>query len=91
MNGNPVVRRYQEPDPPSITDRVQTAVYGYWTTTGAPTGTNRQAYDLAAADFGAVLENLRSLIETDLKALEAKVEAAGGPWTPGRVPTWTKE
>jgi hypothetical protein len=29
-------------------------------------------------------------VEVDLKAIEAKLEAAGAPWTPGRVPVWKK-
>ncbi len=29
--------------------------------------------------------------ETDLPALEAGLEAAGAPWTPGRVPKWAME
>jgi len=38
-----------------------------------------------------VLSKLRTLVETDLAGLEAKAEAAGAPWTPGRVPRWTPE
>jgi hypothetical protein len=36
-------------------------------------------------------ENLRVLIELDLGKLEAKLEQIGAPWTPGRVPRWSKE
>lgn len=91
MNGNPVVRKFQEPDPPSISERVQTAVYGDWTITSAPTGTHRRNYEIAADEFAPVLERLRKVIEVDLKSLEDQMEAAGAPWTPGRVPRWTKE
>jgi len=31
---------------------------------------------------------LRALITVDLVSLENAAEAAGAPWTPGRVPTW---
>jgi hypothetical protein len=35
-----------------------------------------------------VLSQLRQLIEVDLARLEKQLEAAGAPWTPGRIPTW---
>jgi hypothetical protein len=35
------------------------------------------------------LAKLRTLVEGDLVKLEKALEAAGAPWTPGRVPEWT--
>jgi hypothetical protein len=35
-----------------------------------------------------VLADLHALIETDLVRLEHAADAAGAPWTPGRVPDW---
>ena len=40
-----------------------------------------------AVDAGEKLEK----IEKDLKQLEDKLEAAGAPWTPGRIPDWEIE
>ena len=68
--------------------RVQSIVGGQWNVTSAPTGTQRDAYRYAADAFGGVLEDLRELIEEDLAALEDRLEEAGAPWTPGRVPEW---
>ena len=34
---------------------------------------------------------LRTLVESDLERLEDAAEAAGAPWTPGRVPEWKPE
>ena len=42
----------------------------------------------AAQDFETVLTQLRQLIDVDLSRLEKQLEAAGAPWTPGRVPEW---
>lgn len=91
LNGDPVRRRAQEPDPPSLVERVQQVAQGHWTTTAAPTGTQKQNYEKVASEFGDVLEKLRKLIDTDLKNLEDRAEAAGAPHTPGRVPKWSKE
>jgi hypothetical protein len=57
----------------------------------APTGTSRQAYDAASSAFDVELGRLRQLLDTDLRALQDAMEKAGAPWTPGRVPAWTRE
>ncbi len=75
---------------PGITSRVNSVVGGHWRATYGPTNTHRQQYEIAAAAFTEVYDDLRQLIETDLPALEARLEAAGAPWTPGRaLPGWT--
>jgi len=91
LGGDPVVRRYNEPTPPSIADRVGGIVSGQWVTTSAPTETHRQQYAIASDLFAPVLERFRTLVEVDLRALQDRLEAAGAPWTPGRVPRWTPE
>ena len=79
------------PAPPSIKERIEQVRSNQWRTTSAPTETQREAYRHAATEFAEVLAGLRTLIETDLAQLEDKLEAAGAPWTPGRVPTWELE
>jgi hypothetical protein len=91
LSGDRTVRRRNEPDPPSILDRVQGVVGGHWSATCAPTKTHREGYAIAAKEFAPVLERLRRLVDGDLRGLEAAAEAAGAPWTPGRVPTWKPE
>jgi len=91
LSGDPVVQSYSEPTPPSIVDRVQNIVNGHWSATYGPTETHMRAYDIAATEFESVLQQLRTLIEVDLKNLKDRLELAGAPWTPGRVPQWKKE
>ncbi|MFQ5701034.1 MAG: WD40/YVTN/BNR-like repeat-containing protein, partial [Acidobacteriota bacterium] len=91
LRGDPVVRKHHEPTLPSIVDRVQRIISGQWSSTSAPTATQRRAYEIAAGQFQGVLRDLRSLIELDLQRLEEHAEAAGAPWTPGRVPRWRPE
>ncbi len=91
LSGDRVIASRNEPTPPAIVDRVQGIVYGHWASTSTPTQTHRDAYQIAADEFGAVLEGLRVLIEVDLKSLEDRLESAGAPWTPGRVPRWKAE
>jgi hypothetical protein len=74
-----------EPQSPPLLQRVEAQLRS----TAAITGTRRHNYDLAAAAFATLLEKMRQVIDVDLRKLEAKMEAAGLPWTPGReVPHW---
>jgi hypothetical protein len=80
--------KYNEPRPGSIVDRVQQIVSGHWHSSVDATTTHRHNYEIAAQQFAPVLEQLRTLISVDLVALENAAEAAGAPWTPGRIPVW---
>ena len=80
-----------EPLPPSIADRVGRVIESQWGTLAGPTQTELDAYRLAAETFAPVLADLRKLVEVDLAALEEKMEMAGAPWTPGRLPVWQPE
>jgi hypothetical protein len=85
INGDPILRRANEPRPPSLLDRVSTAVTGL-TTTAPPTATHREALTLARQQTGPLLERLHKLIEVDLANVEKQMNALGAPWTPGRIP-----
>lgn len=73
--------------PPSISDRVNRIVGGQWDTTSAPTVTNVKDYQWAAEAFATELGRLQ-VLSAALDAFEAQLEAAGAPWTPGRLPEW---
>ena len=88
LTGDATVARRSEPTPQSIVSRVGTIVQGHWASTSTPTQTQRDHYTYAAETFGPVLESLKQVIEVDLEGLEKDLEAAGAPWTPGRLPSW---
>ena len=89
MHGDALIRRHQEPTPPSLMDRVRRALSENWNC--APTRTQREAYAVAAQGFEKVLAEVKILVQTDLKGLEDKLDRAGAPWTPGRMPNWKRE
>ena len=91
LSGDRVMARRDEPTKPGIVGRVQTVVSAQWASTQAPTTTMLDGYAIAADEFTPVLADLRKVVEGDLKSLEDALEKAGAPWTPGRVPVWTKE
>ena len=91
LEGDSTLSSRNEPTPPSILQRIGRAIRRAWTSSSAPTATQRRGYEIAAETFDPVLTDLRTLVEQDLEALEQEMEAAGAPWTPGRMPTWEAE
>jgi photosystem II stability/assembly factor-like uncharacterized protein len=88
LSGDQALRQRNINLPPSINERVGLVVGAGRMSTARPTQTQIDQYAHAAAEFEGVLAQLRQLIEVDLQALEKKMEAAGAPWTPGRIPEW---
>jgi photosystem II stability/assembly factor-like uncharacterized protein len=91
LRGDRVMAGRNEPTSMSTLERVEAIVGAHWSATVAPTGTSREAYAIASEAFVRQLAALRTLVEADLRALEGAMEEAGAPWTPGRVPDWTRE
>ncbi len=91
LEGDSTIASRSEPTPPSIVDRLGRVIGGHWTSSSAPTATHRRAYQIAADAFAPVLAELRRLVDEELAALEAEMDAAGAPWTPGRLPNWRPE
>ena len=91
LTGDATRAKRNESTPPSIAERVNQVVSGFWNTTSAPTGTHRHDYEVASSEFAPVLSSLQTLVEQDLKRISDAAEAAGAPWTPGRFPRWSKE
>jgi len=91
ISGDPTKRRRSEPEMPGIMQRIFTVVGGAWSVSYGPTQTHREQFEIAATQFEDLLPRLRSFIEGDLPAFQARLEEAGVPWTPGRgVPTWQR-
>ncbi|HKJ02352.1 MAG TPA: hypothetical protein VJ997_07855 [Longimicrobiales bacterium] len=84
LTGDRVRGGLNEPSTPSLMDRVGSAVRGHWDTRQTPTATARRGLELGRAGFTALSGELRALLDGDLPRLEADLEAAGAPWTPGR-------
>jgi len=91
LRGDLEVARRNEPIPSSIDQRVNSIMEGERFSLAKPTQSNIDSYNIASAEFGDVLTKLRTLVEVDLVKLEKDMEAAGAPWTPGRVPEWSEK
>ncbi|MBL8877818.1 MAG: hypothetical protein JNG88_01760 [Phycisphaerales bacterium] len=91
LRGDPTMGRRNEPEPPSILERVESVTGDQWYVTTPPTQTQRDGFAFAADAFETQLASLRKLLEVELKSIEDRLEKAGAPWTPGRIPVWSKE
>lgn len=90
LNGDDVANRLDIDKPPSISSRLFSAIYDGYGSTSDPTTTMKDQLQIAGDEFEGVLAALKTVVNTDLKALEQKLEAAGAPYTPGRQPDWRK-
>jgi photosystem II stability/assembly factor-like uncharacterized protein len=88
LRGDNTLRNRNEGTPPSIMDRIGDVVGDLWSSTSAPTRTHVRGYEIAGEEFAPLLASLKALVREDLKRLEDAMEAAGAPWTPGRLPEW---
>ena len=87
LNGDPTRARRNEAAPQSLTARLGGAIGSAWSTSlTALNPSQRAQIDLVRREFDAILARVRQLVDVDLKNLEQASEAAGVPWTPGRLP-----
>ncbi len=91
LTGDSTLVDREEPVPLSITVRIDNVASNQWNSTSPPTQTERDACRHASEALERVLATLRALVEQDIAELEADLEAAGAPWTPGRIPEWKGE
>jgi hypothetical protein len=91
LRGDATLSSRNEGTPPSIMDRINELTGDLWSTTSAPTKTHLRGYEIAGEEFAPLLAGLKTLVNEDLKRLENAMEAAGAPWTPGRLPEWDRK
>jgi photosystem II stability/assembly factor-like uncharacterized protein len=91
LRGDLEIARRQEPVPSSIDQRVNSIMEGERFSLAKPTQSHEDSYNIAASEFADQLAKLHALVEADLAKLEKDMEAAGAPWTPGRVPEWSEK
>jgi hypothetical protein len=91
LRGDTELQKRNEAVPSSINDRVNAILEGERFSLAKPTQSHLDDYDVAAGEFAGELAKLHLLVEVDLSKLEKDMEAAGAPWTPGRVPEWSEK
>lgn len=90
LNGDPVLPRFEGQARMSLKGRTDLIISSLWSTTAGATGTFERAYQEANDGFGEALTALQAA-DASVHTLEDELEAAGAPYTPGRIPKWTRE
>ncbi len=86
LQGDQVLAARFENVPTSTSERLGHAAGAGGDTVAAPTGTAKTALADAKSELADAVGKLREIAETDLPAVEKKLDAIGAPWTPGRLP-----
>lgn len=73
------------PEPVSIHYRLYSILAGTWSSTAMPTTTMRTNFAILNDELPPLIQQL-SLIDQELKELEAGLDELKAPWTPGRQP-----
>jgi len=85
LDGGGARKAIGEPVVPSVARRLEVAKPRNGGSTYGPTATHRRSLELAEAGFAEVRGKLAAILERELPDLEARLERAGVPWTPGRA------
>lgn len=90
LNGDRSVSSREFETLPGLSRRVSSAIYGIYGTTAAPTEDNKMNLEIAREQFAPVYQEMQSILEA-VSDLEDKLEEAGSPALPGRLPKWDGE
>jgi hypothetical protein len=74
------------PPPVAISERANNISSELNRTLARPTTTHEQQLQIASELFVAQRAALKTLVETDVSAIEKELERVGAPYTPGRIP-----
>jgi photosystem II stability/assembly factor-like uncharacterized protein len=87
LNGDPTRGRRNESSPNGLLARLAIALgQSRSSTLEAPTAAQQANVDVVGAALDALLGEVRQLVDTDVRSLETAADAAGIPWTAGRMP-----
>jgi len=84
LQGNAVKSEIGEPTKASINDRMFNFQIGNMLSTYGPTKTHLRSLEIATEELAALRDQLHQIRNDVIPKIEAKLEAAGAPWTPGR-------
>ena len=85
MNGDSYMTKLDMDQIPSPSSRLGWIRYEQRNSRAAVTETHKMSLAIAKEEFKPILDKLRKMAETDIPAIEAKLEAADAPYTPGRA------
>ncbi len=88
LTGDRLLSRLDRDTFPGIASRVMRIAGEQAQSTSAPTKTQRDACAIAEEEFRPVYEEIKRILAADVPEIEKRLDAAGAPFTPGRLPDW---
>lgn len=85
MFGDSIKSQLEIDQAPSLISRVNTAIYSGSTSLTDPTTTAKVVKRIAENYLNPVISSLKELIEVNVPAINAELDANQAPWTPGRI------
>jgi photosystem II stability/assembly factor-like uncharacterized protein len=86
LQGDRALGSRSVPTPVAISERANTISSELINSLGRQTATHDQQLQIASELFATQRAALKTLVETDVPAIERDLERIGAPYTPGRVP-----
>jgi hypothetical protein len=88
LNGVPAKASSEEtpPDQLPVAARLDNISYIRYSSNSAVTGTEKEQLAIVKEEFPSLLNALKKIVTEDIPALEAEMDKAGVPYTPGRIP-----
>jgi hypothetical protein len=86
LSGDGILAARQENVPDSIASRIGYAAGTHDDAVAKPTKTAGESLAIGLTELAEVTAALRAMAEKDVPPIEKALDAAGAPWTPGRLP-----
>ncbi len=83
--GDRIKRRLEIDQAPSLSNRINTAIFTGSSSMTDPTETSKMVRQIAEEQLGPVLESLKDILEKDVPAIDQALDQFEVPWTPGRI------
>ncbi len=83
LSGNQSKGQVGEKTAPTVGSRLGVAAIGTAFSTYGPTATHRRSLEIAEQEFAGINDQLKTISEQRIPALERQLKALGAPWTPG--------
>ncbi len=84
FDGNERRARFGDPGPATISSRLGMIGFGNSFSTYGPTAMHLRQLEIVKEEFADLAAAVDEILSVDLPALEADLDAAGVPWSPGR-------
>jgi len=84
LRGDQIAAELDQGTPMGIMSRLGWLTYEMWSSTSAPTQTQREALAIVKSKAEPVMKRMRQLTEVEVKAIEEALNELGAPYTPQR-------